>query len=139
MRKLIVVAILIQLSGCSIFSVMDQPGKIPVTAYQPPADRVTISILLGAPIVSHVEDGTLTETFKFRDGYSSMAKTRAIPYFVACLFTLCLSELIIWPIESLYVTGSDRIYTVTYSENGRTSIHGVLVGDDEVLGEFKYD
>ena len=112
--SLIVVMSFFIINGCSVYRVFNAPGPVDVERVKVGEHRQTIVSILGPPKASYEKKGTRVETYEFVDGYSDASKTRAIIYIAGDLFTLCLAEIIFWPIELAAVNGTKGFATVDY-------------------------
>lgn len=108
------------LSGCAQYTAINHPKPFTPSATGVGAERATVTCELGAPVVSTQRDDRLTETYKYSDGRSrnsAGSKTsRVIIYTVGDVFTVCLDQLLTWPLETYAFAGKDHVVTVEYAK-----------------------
>jgi hypothetical protein len=101
-----VVVSLVTIQGCSVHRVFNTPGPVDVERVKVGERRQTIISVLGAPKSSEVRQDGRSDIYEFVDGYSDASKTRAILYIAGDVFTLCLAEIIFWPMEMAVANGT---------------------------------
>ncbi|MBI9110861.1 hypothetical protein [Maridesulfovibrio ferrireducens] len=118
MFTLIVMGLLINISGCSVYMAANQPdGKEMSMIIEGQARSVMLGEF-GQPIstVKRADGSVEYDIFSFVDGYSGGAKaSRALFHGVADLFTCGLWEVVATPVEAV-ADGSRMSYKILYSE-----------------------
>jgi hypothetical protein len=93
------VAIAVSL-GCSVYKAGTQPGPADLTGIGVCTPRQELIMRLGAPKFSDTNPaGRKEDAFEFSSGLHQASKARIILYLAADLVTLCLAEIILWPME----------------------------------------
>ena len=106
-------------SGCAAFKASQQPDRKNLSVLKPGTPRTHVIAELGAPIWSERNgDGSTTDVFAFKQGYSKGAKTgRALFHGAADVVTGGLWEVAGIPIETV-ADGTDVRLVVTSEANG---------------------
>lgn len=104
MRTLVTMLMLISFvfvqSACSVYKASTQPPPADLQGIGIGTPRQELIMRLGAPKFSDTNpDGKKQDSFEFQSGLHSASKARVILYLAADLFTLCLAEIILWPVE----------------------------------------
>lgn len=87
-------------SACSVYKAATQPPPADLQGIGVGTPRQEIIMRLGAPKFSDTDaQGKKQDSFEFQSGLHSGSKARIILYLAADLFTLCLAEIILWPLE----------------------------------------
>jgi hypothetical protein len=96
--------------------------------------RVEVITRLGAPKFSDTDPaGKKQDVFEFESGFHQGSKARVILYLAADLFTLCLAEIILWPMEMTVMERAKCIANVTYDESQKVE-NWVVAQKDGVQG-----
>ena len=86
--------------GCSVYKAGTQPGPADLTGIGVGTPRQELIMRLGAPKFSDTNPaGRKEDAFEFSSGLHQASKARIILYLAADLVTLCLAEIILWPME----------------------------------------
>jgi hypothetical protein len=106
-------------SGCAAFKASQQPDRKNLSVLKPGTPRTHVIAELGAPIWSeHNPDGSTSDVFVFKQGYSKGAKTsRVLFHSAADVVTGGLWEVAGIPIETV-ADGQDVKVVVTSEANG---------------------
>jgi hypothetical protein len=111
------VPLLFATSGCAVIKATRQPPKKDVGVLCPGVPRTHVIAELGAPVWSQERDGTATDVFAFKQGYSRGAKaSRALLHGAADVATWGLWEVVGTPAETL-ANGTDVKVEVRYDPN----------------------
>jgi hypothetical protein len=109
------VYLVLTFSGCSVFMAAKQPDKKDLQVLKPGVPHSVVLAEMGAPTSYEDRDGTRTEVYKFKQGYSNGSKiSRAVFHGAADLLTWGLWEIVATPTEA-YFSGTDTIVMVTYN------------------------
>jgi len=122
MQKFIVwmlcASVLLYSSGCSISAMNQKPGPIAIESLKEHPHRGELISVFGSPVTSDTnQEGVQTDYWSFIDGYHGATKLRALVYVAGCVFTLCLSELLFWPLEANTMIGMEGTAIATYDDN----------------------
>jgi hypothetical protein len=130
-------------SGCAAFKASQQPDRKDLSVLKPGTPRTHVIAELGAPIWSKEHpDGSTTDIFAFKQGYSKSAKTgRVLFHSAADVVTGGLWEVAGIPIETV-ADGSDVKVVVTSEANGYVAQVDPVRGSDTIeprpmLARFK--
>ena len=130
----LVVVIMIANSACSVYKASTQPPPADLTGMGIGTRRVEVITRLGAPKFSDTDPaGKKQDVFEFESGFHQGSKARVILYLAADLFTLCLAEIILWPMEMTVMERAKCIASVTYDESQKVE-NWVLAQKDGVQG-----
>jgi hypothetical protein len=111
--------IVLNLTGCSVFMAAQLPDKKDLNVLKPGVPRSVVIAEMGTPSSYDELEGTRTEVYKFKQGYSTPNKiTRAVFHGTADLFTCGLWEAVATPGE-YYFSGTDTIVMVSYDATNR--------------------
>lgn len=116
-KKLIVMAVVasfVALQGCSVSRVFNAPAPVDACRVKVGENRQIIVSILGPPKASFDKQDKRVEKYEFVDGYSDASKSRAVLYIAGDILTLCLAEVIFWPIELAAANGTKGFATVNY-------------------------
>ncbi|HUY33764.1 MAG TPA: hypothetical protein VMV69_13520 [Pirellulales bacterium] len=118
-------------AGCAAFKASQQPERKNLSVLKPGTPRTHMIAELGAPIWSERNpDGSTTDVFSFKQGYSKRAKTgRALFHGAADVVTGGLWEVAGIPIETV-ANGTDVRLVVTCEANGYISKVEPIKGGD---------
>jgi hypothetical protein len=123
--------------GCSVYKAASQPGPADITGIGVGSRRTEVITRLGAPRFSDTDPtGQKQDTFEFQSGFHQASKARVILYVAADVFTLCLAELLLWPLELTVMERASCIAVATYDPSQKvesfavTQKDGVQVADD---------
>jgi hypothetical protein len=107
------------LTGCSVFMAAQLPEKKDLNVLKPGVPRSVVIAEMGAPSSYDELEGTRTEVYKFKQGYSTPNKiSRAVFHGTADLFTWGLWEVVATPTEYCF-SGTDTIVMVSYDAGNR--------------------
>ncbi len=102
-------------AGCSVYKAASQPGPADVTGIGVGTRRTEVITRLGAPKFSDTDpSGQKQDTFEFQSGFHQASKARVILYLAADVFTLCLAEIILWPVELTVMERASCVAVATY-------------------------
>lgn len=111
--------IVLNLTGCSVFMAAQLPDKKDLNVLKPGVPRSVVIAEMGTPSSYDELEGTRTEVYKFKQGYSAPNKiTRAVFHGTADLFTWGLWEVVATPAEYCF-SGTDTIVMVSYDAANR--------------------
>lgn len=104
MRTLLVMLMLVSFvftqAACSVGAAISQPPPANLTGIGIGTPRQQLINQLGIPKLSETNpQGQKEDSFEFHSGMNPASKARVILYIAADLFTLCLAEIILWPME----------------------------------------
>jgi len=136
MKTIIMVIMIVAMSGCSVMTLIDNPAPVNYEIAKPPAPRSSVVSQLGSPMLSENKNGIATDHFTFIDGHPTGTKARGIVYVGSCVVTLCLSELLWWPVEKYALDGGGRTAIVTYNEDGISTSMKVFNKEGVLLHAF---
>ena len=119
-------------SGCAAIKATEQPGKKDLNVLTPGTPRSHVIAELGAPLWSEEKEGTTTDVFAFKQGYTKGVKAgRALVHGAADVVTGGLWEVIGIPAESL-ADGRDVKVEVTYDQQRAVRSIDVIQGQDVI-------
>jgi hypothetical protein len=119
-NKIIVIAVLAMLNGCSVYKVFTQPGPADLTGIGVGTPRQEVISRLGAPkLVDTSATGNKQDIFEFQSGMHQASKTRAVLYAAADVFTLTLAEIVLWPMEMTFLDSATCNAIATYDTKYR--------------------
>jgi hypothetical protein len=111
--------IALNLTGCSVFMAAQLPDKKDLNVLKPGVPRSVVIAEMGAPSSYEELQGTRTEVYKFKQGYSAPNKiSRAVFHGTADVITFGLWEVVATPGE-YYFSGTDTIVMVSYDAANR--------------------
>jgi hypothetical protein len=111
--------IALHLTGCSVFMAAQLPDKKDLNVLKPGVPRSVVIAEMGTPSSYDELEGTRTEVYKFKQGYSTPNKiSRAVFHGTADLFTWGLREVVATPTEYCF-SGTDTIVMVSYDATNR--------------------
>lgn len=111
--------IALNLTGCSVFMAAQLPDKKDLNVLKPGVPRSVVIAEMGAPSSYEELQGTRTEVYKFKQGYSTPNKiSRAVFHGTADVITFGLWEVVATPGE-YYFSGTDTIVMVSYDAANR--------------------
>jgi hypothetical protein len=97
---LAIVSFLATQTACSVYKAATQPPPADLQGIGVGTPRQELILKLGAPKFSDTDtQGKKQDTFEFYSGMHGASKARIILYLAGDLFTLCLAEIIFWPME----------------------------------------
>ncbi len=112
-------ALLLAVSGCSVFMAVHQPSKKNLAVLQPGTPRAELLAELGRPRSTRLIDLQRSDLFEFTQGYSKEAKVgRAFAHGTIDLATSGLWELAGTPTEAIF-SGKRMSFEVTYDDQDR--------------------
>lgn len=100
MIMLTLVAFISTQTACSVYKAATQPPPADLQGIGVGTPRQELILRLGAPKFSDTDpQGHKQDTFEFFSGLHGASKARIILYLAGDVFTLCLAEIIFWPLE----------------------------------------
>ena len=97
---LMLVSFMFVQSACSVYKAASQPPPADLQGIGVGTPRQELISRLGAPKFSDTDpQGRKQDSFEFLSGMHGASKARIILYLAADLFTICLAEIILWPME----------------------------------------
>ena len=107
------------LTGCSVFMAAQLPDKKDLNVLKPGVPRSVVIAEMGAPSSYEELQGTRTEVYRFKQGYSTPNKiSRAVFHGTADVITCGLWEVVATPGE-YYFSGTETIVMVSYDAANR--------------------
>lgn len=117
-------------SGCSVYKASTQPGPADIEGIGIGTPRQLVMTRLGAPKFSDTDpQGRKQDTFEFTSGMHQASKARVVFYLAADVFTLCLAELILWPMEMTVMERASCVGLATYDANHKVESWAVSQKD----------
>lgn len=117
-------------TGCSVYKAASQPGPADLNGIGVGSRRTEVITRLGAPRFSDTDqNGQKQDTFEFQSGFHQASKARVILYVAADVFTLCLAELILWPMELTVMERASCIAVATYDQSQKIEAFAVTQKD----------
>ena len=97
---LMLVSFMFVQSACSVYKAASQPPPADLQGIGVGTPRQELISRLGAPKFSDTDpQGRKQDSFEFLSGMHGASKARIILYLAADFFTICLAEIILWPME----------------------------------------
>lgn len=125
--------------GCASVAAMNMPGPTNDEAVKVGMHRSEVEGYLGVGPASEYDDEDKVVTrYEYSDGPSGASKVRVLVYVAADIFTVFLSELIFWPIESYATEQVERVATAHFAKNTLVAWN-IARGDGEQLSSDKVD
>ena len=120
-------------TGCAVKSAMDQPGKKDTSVFDRGTPRFEVIGEVGQPVDTQKnDDGTITDTYSFVQGYSKGAKAgRALGHALMDIGTLGLWEIVGSPTEAI-ASGDKVVVRVKYDKSKLVDRVTVIKGKDEL-------
>jgi hypothetical protein len=120
-------------TGCSVKSAMSQPDKKDVSVFNRGTPRFEVIGEVGQPVdIQKNDDGTITDTYSFIQGYSKGAKAgRAIGHGIMDVMTLGLWEIVGSPTEAI-ASGDKVVVRVKYDKSKLVDKVTAIKGKDEL-------
>lgn len=136
MKKIVLTLVLAivtwTLGGCSVYMAARQPDKKDVSVLGSGTARAKVIAELGTPVKTCYENGDLSDTFVFRQGYAKGTRwARGVLHTTADVLTIGLWEMVATPIE-LIADGDEVHLDVRYDSDERVKAVEVLKGVDAV-------
>jgi len=121
------------ITGCSVHSAMNQPSKKDVSVFNRGTPRFEVIGEVGEPVDTQKnDDGTITDTYSFIQGYSKGAKAgRALGHGLMDVATLGLWEIIGSPTEAI-ASGDKVVVRVKYDKTKLVDRVTAIKGKDEL-------
>ena len=114
-KIIIMVALSMQLAGCSAYKAISQPGPADLSGIGIGSSRQSLIIQLGAPkMIDTAANGNKQDIFEFQSGFNQASKVRAVFYVAADVFTLGLAEIVLWPLEMTALDSATCTGIATY-------------------------
>ena len=105
-------------NACSVYKASTQPPPADLQGIGVGTPRQEIIMRLGAPKFSDTDaQGKKLDSFEFQSGLHSGSKARIILYLAGDLVTLCLAEIIFWPIEMTVMESATCNAYATYDQS----------------------
>lgn len=122
-------------SGCAAVTALKMPGPVADEDVRRGMSRSQVETLIGgaSPSSEYQQGDIRVAKYDYSDGPPGASKIRVLPYFAGDFFTLFLSEVIFWPIESHAKDRIKRVGTAHYDANGVLEEWQVSRTDGEVL------
>jgi hypothetical protein len=115
---LMLVSFMVAQSACSVYKAATQPPPADLQGIGIGTPRQEIIMRLGAPKFSDTDaQGNKQDSFEFQSGLHSGSKARIILYLAADVFTLCLAEIILWPVEMTVMERATCNAYATYDQS----------------------
>ena len=131
------VALVLSASGCAAIKATEQPGKKDFSVLTPGTPRTHVIAELGAPDWSDERQGTTTDVFAVKQGYTKTVKAgRALLHGAADVATVGLWEVVGIPVETL-ADGTDVKLSINYDCDQRVDTVDVIQGE-KVLKKAKF-
>jgi hypothetical protein len=109
-------------TSCSVFMATQQPDSKDLGVFAKGTPRSVVIAEFGSPFHADERDGCKIDTFRFKQGYSKVAKAgRALLHASADVLTFGLWEAAGTPVEAIF-TGNDALVMVRYDTNDRVDI-----------------
>ena len=122
-------------TGCSIIHAAKLPPKRNMDVLCAGTPRTNVVAELGTPVSSESHNGSRTDVFTFKQGYSKPVKAgRMVAHGTADILTYGLWELVGTPSE-LYFDGTDVQLSVNYDDNENVSSVDILKGENVVTSK----
>jgi hypothetical protein len=120
-------------TGCAVKSAMDQPDKKDTSVFDRGTPRFEVIGEIGQPVdIQKNDDGTITDTYSFIQGYSKGAKAgRAFGHTLMDISTFGLWEIIGSPTEAI-ASGDKVIVRVKYDKAKLVDYIQAIKGKDEL-------
>jgi len=120
-------------TGCAVKSAMDQPSKKDTSVFSRGTPRYEVIGEVGQPVDTiKNDDGTITDTYSFIQGYSKGAKAgRALGHGLMDIATLGLWEVIGSPTEAI-ASGDKVVVRVQYDKSKLVDKVTAIKGKDEL-------
>lgn len=116
--------------ACSVYKAASQPGPADLTGIGVGTPRTILISKVGAPKFSDTDpQGRKEDMFEFESGMNQASKARVILYVAADVFTLCLAELILWPMEMTVMERAKCNAVATYDANQKIDTWNVTQKD----------
>lgn len=113
-------------TGCSVYKAATQPPPADLQGIGVGTRRSEIITRLGAPKFSDTNpQGNKEDTFEFFSGLHSASKIRILPYLAADFFTICLAEIVLWPIELTVMEKAVCVANVSY--DGQQKVEAIVM------------
>lgn len=107
-------------SGCAAIQAVRTPGPTPEHNVEAGMHRAEVEAILRTGASAYLEpDGTIRARYEYVDGPHPATKIRAIVWIAADVFSLFLSELLLWPIEIVIASDAERSADVVFDANNR--------------------
>jgi len=115
---LMLVLVLVTQTSCSVYWALKQPPPMDLEGLGVGTTRQQLLARLGPPQFSETDaQGRKQDIFEFHSGMHQATKARAFLYAAADFFTLCLAELILWPMEMTLMKDATCNAAATYDES----------------------
>ncbi|HWG96314.1 MAG TPA: hypothetical protein VN647_04445 [Nitrospira sp.] len=118
MLMLILVSLMLVQNACSVAWALKQPPAKDLEGLGIGTPRQQLIDRLGIPKLSETDpQGRKQDMFEFQSGMHQASKLRIIPYLAADVFTVCLAELILWPMEVMVLKEATCNAFATYDSS----------------------
>lgn len=112
--------------GCSVYEAVHAPPSMDYKHVRFGETRSETIAHLGIPKLTEKNGDEQVDYFEFLDGYNPASKARILFYIAGDVFTLCLAEVIWWPMEMAIFDGKLCLATVKYGPDGLVKSYKVL-------------
>ena len=127
---LMLVSFMFTQSACSVYKAATQPPPADLQGIGVGTPRQELLQRLGAPKFSDTDpQGRKQDSFEFLSGMHGASKARIILYLAADLFTLCLAEIILWPMELTVMETATCNGFATYDQSQKVETWSVSKKD----------
>lgn len=121
--------------GCSVMKATQQPDRKNLDVLSRGTPRTHVIAELGAPVWTENREGSTTDVYSFKQGYSRWNKAgRALFHGAADVFTLGLWEVVGTPIETI-ADGSAMQVQVNYDQEQQVKQVTVIKGSEQMPGK----
>jgi hypothetical protein len=123
---LMLVSFMFSQSACSVYKAATQPPPADLQGIGVGTPRQELIQRLGAPKFSDTDaQGRKQDSFEFLSGMHGASKARIILYLAADLFTICLAEIILWPMELTVMESAVCNGFATYDQSQKVEVWNV--------------
>ena len=121
-------------SGCAAYYAMTLPGPKPDERIALGIKRSELeSVIAAGPVSQYQEHGGTSARYEYEDGPHEGSKGRALLYVAGDFFTVCLAEVIFFPIELAVKKSTERIALAHYDADNVLVSWRVTKASGEVL------
>ena len=107
-------------SGCAAIQAVRTPGPTPERNIEAGMHRTEVEAILRTGASAYRDpDGTIRARYEYVDGPHQATKIRAVVWLAADVFTLFLSEILLWPIEMVVASDAERSADAVFDANNR--------------------
>jgi len=117
---LLFAALSLTTTGCAAVQAVRTSGPTPEHNIEPGMHRAEVEAILRTGASAYREpDGTIRARYEYVDGPHQATKIRAVVWLAADVFTLFLSEILLWPIEIVVASDAERTADAVFDANNR--------------------